>query len=162
MEPGGAQADEERLAILHLHDAFMNAHLLAALMESTPPTDSAEYWSISRRGRLERLWASMMYMVLEAWQCNKATRKAVAAHADTQKLETSRFARRDTTCVMATNASTGTKGVSLCSGTIRRAVNSCWSSVRFCSEPSVPHVERHERCLTDLRSSGHVPRRVVR
>jgi hypothetical protein len=87
VQPGAAQADEERLAILNLHDAFMNAHLLAALMESTPPTDFAEYWTISRRGRLERLWTSMMYVLLEAWQRNKAARNAVAAHADTQKLE---------------------------------------------------------------------------
>jgi hypothetical protein len=87
-----AQAQEDRLAVLNLHDAFMNAHLLLALMESTPPPEvrpdrTLEDWTTSRRGRLERLWVAMLHVLLEAWQRNEAVRRVVAARSDTRKLE---------------------------------------------------------------------------
>jgi hypothetical protein len=90
-DPSGA-VDGPKLAVLNLHDAFMNANLLQNLMERTPPSEicpgrEREDWTISPRGRLERLWMSMLYVLLEAWEQNHTARHAVTSVVDAAALQ---------------------------------------------------------------------------
>lgn len=63
--------------VLNLHDCFNTANLLRTLMLNTQPDLPAPgtapesamlHFSVSNRGRLERLWWALTYVLIEAWE----------------------------------------------------------------------------------------------
>jgi hypothetical protein len=74
--------------VMVLHDCFNTANMLRTLMlgtrpdlppPGTPPERAIVHFSVSDRGRLERLWWAMTYVLIEAWQRRSAEARAFFA-----------------------------------------------------------------------------------
>lgn len=66
-----ATREEPREWVLNLHDAYMNANLVRNKMQEEPverDPESPELASITPRFRLERMWHTFLYVVVEAWR----------------------------------------------------------------------------------------------
>ena len=59
------------MGLMNLHDAFLNASLQRAGMESCRVEKEAEGFLLSRRGRFERVWVTFLYVLVEAWQSDQ-------------------------------------------------------------------------------------------
>ena len=58
---------EDAKAFMNLHDVFLNASLCRSKMMQSPVKNSAEEFTMSDRGRFERMWITFLYVLIEAW-----------------------------------------------------------------------------------------------
>jgi hypothetical protein len=56
------------MAFMNLHDVFLNASLCRSRMIHCPVEEGAEIFTISDRGRFERMWVTFLYVLIEAWR----------------------------------------------------------------------------------------------
>ena len=56
------------MAFMNLHDVFLNASLARSCMLHSPLVPSAEEFTLSDRGRFERMWVTFLYVLVEAWR----------------------------------------------------------------------------------------------
>lgn len=56
------------MALMNLHDAFLNADLQLAGMNSSPLVPDPEEFTVSPRGRFERTWVMFLAVLVEAWE----------------------------------------------------------------------------------------------
>jgi len=59
---------EIRLGILNLHDAFLNAAIMAREKWNAPVDKDPEKFHYSDHARFERMWTMFLYVLVEAWQ----------------------------------------------------------------------------------------------
>jgi hypothetical protein len=59
---------ENAMAFMNLHDVFLNASLCRSKMMHSPIAKGAEEFTTPDRGRLERMWVTFLYVVIEAWR----------------------------------------------------------------------------------------------
>jgi hypothetical protein len=59
------------MGLANLHDAFLQASLVRTHMEQSPPSTDPHVFLMSDRGRFERLWVALLYVLVEAWQSNQ-------------------------------------------------------------------------------------------
>ena len=62
------------MAMMNLHDAFMNAALMRTRMHDLPVEKDAERFIMSPRGRFERAWVTFLYVLIEAWRAPGSAR----------------------------------------------------------------------------------------
>ena len=58
---------EDAMAFMNLHDVFLNTSLCRSKMMHSPIAQDAEEFTMSDRGRLERMWITFLYVLIEAW-----------------------------------------------------------------------------------------------
>lgn len=61
-------ASENAMAFMNLHDVFLNATLCRSRMMRSPISKGSEEFTMSDRGRLERMWVTFLYVLIEAWR----------------------------------------------------------------------------------------------
>jgi hypothetical protein len=59
---------ETRLGLLNLHDAFLTADLMQQKKWAAPVENDPVTFTASEHGRFERLWATFLYVLVEAWR----------------------------------------------------------------------------------------------
>lgn len=59
---------EDAVAFMNLHDVFLNASLCRSKMIHSPIARDAEEFTVSDRGRFERMWVTFLYVLIEAWR----------------------------------------------------------------------------------------------
>ena len=60
---------DEFMAFMNLYDVFMNASLSRSKMLHAPLIgNTAEEFTLSDRGRFERMWITSLYVLVEAWR----------------------------------------------------------------------------------------------
>jgi len=74
----------------NLHDAFVNVELLRTLMnkapvEGGPLADPIQFFR-SYRGRFERLYIGLLWVVIEAWQRRREVREFCSGRVSTEEL----------------------------------------------------------------------------
>jgi len=67
METKLGNPSENAMAFMNLHDVFLNASLCRSKMLRSPVEKSAVEFTMSDRGRLERMWITFLYVLIEAW-----------------------------------------------------------------------------------------------
>lgn len=67
MSKNSSAAADVCMGLANLHDAFLQASLVRAQMEQSPPSANPQEFLISDRGRFERLWVALLYVLVEAW-----------------------------------------------------------------------------------------------
>ena len=66
--------NEVALGLMNLHDAFLNASLMRHYMLKEPiegDVDRPELFTVTNRGRCERLWVAHLAVLVEAWYSAK-------------------------------------------------------------------------------------------
>jgi hypothetical protein len=58
---------DDFMAFMNLHDVFLNALLCRRMMLRAPLATDPTDFTISDRGRLERMWITHLYVIVEAW-----------------------------------------------------------------------------------------------
>ena len=62
------------MAFINLYDVFMNASLCQSKMLKAPLTgNTPEEFTLSDRGRFERMWITSLYVLVEAWRAGAMT-----------------------------------------------------------------------------------------
>ena len=62
---------DEFMAFMNLHDVFMNASLCRSKMLHAPlPGSTPEEFTLSDRGRFERMWITSLFVLVEAWRAS--------------------------------------------------------------------------------------------
>jgi hypothetical protein len=77
------------MGLMNLHDAFLTASLAKVVMDGSPlVSGDAEVFTMSDRGRAERLWVALLAVLVEAWDSGKMreVRDFVRAATDTSTL----------------------------------------------------------------------------
>ena len=59
---------DECIALGNLHDVFLNASLCHSKMLESPVEQEVWKFTISPRGRFERMWITYLYVLVEAWR----------------------------------------------------------------------------------------------
>ena len=59
---------EVKKGLLNLHDAFLNAALPEREKWRAPIEEDPEKFHMSDHGRLERMWVTLLYVLVEAWE----------------------------------------------------------------------------------------------
>ena len=59
---------EGAIAFMNLHDVFLNASLCRSKMMHAPIAKGAGEFTLSDRGRFERMWVTFLYVLIEAWR----------------------------------------------------------------------------------------------
>ena len=59
---------EVRKGLLNLHDAFLNAALAEREKWKAPVEEDPEKFHMSDHGRFERMWVTLLYVLVEAWE----------------------------------------------------------------------------------------------
>ena len=59
---------EDAMAFMNLHDVFLNASLCRSKMTHSPIAKGEEEFTMSDRGRFERMWVTFLYVLIEAWR----------------------------------------------------------------------------------------------
>ena len=75
-----ATPEEPREWVSNLHDAYMNANLVRDKMQAEPverDPDAPELAFITPRFRLERMWHTFLYVVVEAWRSATSDQKSL-------------------------------------------------------------------------------------
>ena len=57
--------------VRNLHDVFLNASLVKKLMDAAPIEEDPILFCSSDRGRLERLWVALLFVLVEAWESSQ-------------------------------------------------------------------------------------------
>jgi len=85
MSPG----DTIKMGIANLHDAFLNTSLLRKKMHQSPIVDDPELFTMSDRGRFERMWTASLYVLVESWKSvqMRQAREFVTSKVDTNEVE---------------------------------------------------------------------------
>ena len=55
---------EDAMAFMNLHDVFLNASLCRSKMIHSPIERAAEEFTMSDRGRFERMWITFLYVII--------------------------------------------------------------------------------------------------
>lgn len=84
-----SSGDIIKMEIANLHDAFLNVSLLRKKMHESPIVDNPELFTLSDRGRFERMWIALLCVLVESWKSGqmRPARKFVASKVDTDELE---------------------------------------------------------------------------
>jgi hypothetical protein len=61
-------SQEHFTAFMNLHDVFLNASLCRSNMMRLPVEKGGVEFTISDRGRFERMWVTFIYILIEAWR----------------------------------------------------------------------------------------------
>lgn len=64
---------EVRKGLLNVHDAFLNAALAEREKWKAPIEEDPEKFHMSDHGRFERMWVTLLYVLVEAWQSAQMT-----------------------------------------------------------------------------------------
>lgn len=64
-------SDDIWLGLLNLHDAFLNASVVQVRMLEAHVETNAALFHASDRARLERLWVTLLAVLIEAWQASQ-------------------------------------------------------------------------------------------
>jgi len=63
-----------RMGVLNVHDAFLQASLVKKYMENSSVVADPMEFFVSDRGRFERLWVALLYVLVEAWCSDQMVR----------------------------------------------------------------------------------------
>ena len=83
--------DEIAIAVANLQDVYMNAGVVRRAMRAAPisETSSPEAFMWSDRGRLERIWTALLWVLVEAWNSDQMqqAREYLASVVDLARLK---------------------------------------------------------------------------
>jgi hypothetical protein len=77
------------MAFLNLHEVFLNVTMCHKHMSMSPLIHDVTEFTISDRGRFERMWIMFLYVLVEAWKSNEmaGARLYISSKADTTKVD---------------------------------------------------------------------------
>ncbi len=64
---------DDAMAFMNLHDVFLNASLCRSKMMCSSIEKGADEFTVSDRGRFERMWITFLYVLIEAWHSSIGT-----------------------------------------------------------------------------------------
>ena len=67
-QSSSASVSNITMGLANLHDAFLQASLQRKYMEQSPVIREPTAFMVSDRGRFERVWVALLYVLVESWQ----------------------------------------------------------------------------------------------